>query len=137
MPGLGHRTNGVAAPDRVDVLVVDDHAELRSAICEIVAATAGMVVVGQTSSGEAAIDAADRLKPQLVIMDVCMRGIDGVEATRRITRVRPAVVVVLVSLEDVAPDVVRSCGATVFLRKQRLSPTALRKVWEARPTPSP
>ena len=121
----------MADAKRVGVLVVDDHAELRWVVCEVVAATARMVVSGQVSSGEAAIEAADRLKPQLVIMDVHMPGIGGVEATRRLTRGQPGTVVVLVSVDDVDPEVVRACGATAFLRKQRLSPAMLCRVWQA------
>src|SRR5919112_6631641 len=97
MSARADQTNRTADARRVGVLVVDDHAELRWVICEVVATTARMVVIGQAGSGEAAIDAADRLKPELVIMDVSMPGIGGLEATRRITRRRPGVVVVLVS----------------------------------------
>ena len=136
MSGRADQTNRTADARRVGVLVVDDHAELRWVICEVVAATARMVVTGQAGSGEAAIDAADRLKPQLVIMDVHMPGIGGVEATRRLTRGQPGVVVLLVSVDEMDPDAVRSCGATAFLRKQRLCPAMLCRAWRARTAPS-
>jgi DNA-binding NarL/FixJ family response regulator len=122
---------GERAEERaVEVLVVDDQDTFRTALRDLVTGTPGMAVVGEASSGEEALGAADRLAPGLVIMDVRMPGMGGIEATRRLTSSHPEVVVVLVSADsrDAAPD---SSGAATFLRKSQLSPRALRDAWEA------
>src|SRR5262245_10482183 len=69
---------------RVKVLIVDDQAPFRAAARTVVALTAGFEVVGEAESGEAAVEAARALVPDLVLMDVHLPGIDGEEATRQI-----------------------------------------------------
>ena len=66
----------------------------------MIAAARGFVLVGQATSGEEAVRAVDRLSPQLVLMDVRMPGMDGIEATRAILERHPGVVVVLISVDD-------------------------------------
>jgi two-component system, NarL family, invasion response regulator UvrY len=111
------------------VLVVDDQESFRTAVRELVGATEGFKLVGEASSGKAALDAAGELSPSLVIMDKRMPGMDGVEATRLLTARHPEVVVLLVSVEEPDPQLMRSCGAAAFARKQELSTQLLRDVW--------
>jgi DNA-binding NarL/FixJ family response regulator len=128
--GLDDETDA-ELPDQtpVTVLVVDDQPAFRRALRELVAATEGFVLVGEAASGEGAIDAAGALAPRLVLMDKRMPGIGGIEATRRLTARHPDVVVVLISLEEPDPTVVRSSGAAAFLSKRDLSTRALQAVW--------
>jgi DNA-binding NarL/FixJ family response regulator len=82
-------------------------------------------LVGAT---EAALDAADELSPRLVIMDKRLPGMGGIEATRVLTARHPRIVVLLVSVEDPHPQLIRSCGAAAFARKQALSPQAAARL---------
>jgi DNA-binding NarL/FixJ family response regulator len=115
----------------VEVLIVDDQEAFRTALRELVSGTPGMMLVGEATSGEGAVEAVERLTPSMVIMDVRMPGIGGVEATRQLTDAYPGMLVLLVSVEPGDPEVVRSSGAGAFLRKQQLSTRALRDAWQA------
>ena len=113
----------------VEVLVVDDHDLFREALRDLVDAVSEFVLVGEAQSGEAALDAVEALSPRLLIMDKRMPGMGGVEATRLLAARHPDLVVLLVSLEAPDSELMRSCGAAAFLRKQELTPRALREVW--------
>ena len=113
----------------VEVLVVDDHDLFREALRDLVDAVPEFVLVGEAKSGEAALDAVEALSPRMLIMDKRMPGMGGVEATRVLTERHPDLVVLLVSLEAPDSELMRSCGAAAFLRKQQLTPRALREVW--------
>ena len=122
MPDQGQNHRG-----ELGVVVVDDQEIFRKTLRDLVAGTEGLTLVGEASSGEEALEAVERLSPGMVIMDVRMPGIGGVEATRRLTRRHPGLLVVLVSVEPGDPALLmRESGATVFVRKQELSPRALR-----------
>jgi DNA-binding NarL/FixJ family response regulator len=83
-------------------------------------------------SGEQAVDFAIGLEPDLVLMDVHMEGIGGIEAARRILALRPSTVLALVSVypPDELFDDAWTCGADAILRKDRLRPRTLRLLWE-------
>ena len=120
-----------AAPVRV--LAVDDRAAFRKAAAELVAHTAGFEVAGEAADGESAVRLACELDPDLILLDVRMDGIDGIETARRLTAESPTRLVVLVS----SGDVQRLCepagraGAAAILRKHWLSPRVLRGLWMA------
>jgi DNA-binding NarL/FixJ family response regulator len=113
----------------VSVLVVDDQAPFRRAAATVVALTKGFEMVGEAQSGEEAETMVDTLSPGLVLMDINMDGIDGIEATRRIKAAHPDVVVVLLSTyaEDDLPVGARTCGATAYLNKESFGPAALKE----------
>jgi len=115
----------------VAVLTVDDQDCFRDALRDMIAATAGFVLVGEACSGEEALSAVDLLAPELVLMDVRMPGMDGVAATRAIITRRPRTVVVLISAEDpeLAPGVEALSQAVARVRKQHLRPQLLRDLW--------
>jgi DNA-binding NarL/FixJ family response regulator len=115
----------------VRVLVVDDQAPFRIAARAVVRATAGFEVVGEATSGEEAVDQAGAVSPDLVLMDINMEGIGGIEATRRITEAHPAIRVVLLSTYDAEdlPDDARRCGAAAYVHKEQFGPDLLEKVW--------
>jgi two-component system, NarL family, invasion response regulator UvrY len=120
-----------SAAAAIGVLTVDDDATFRAAVAAIVAATPGFDCVGEACSGEDATSLAPMLHPHLVLMDVRMPGIGGVEAARRIIGRGDAVAVVLMSSDPrlLSPDLVPD-GTAGTLRKESLSPTALRALWE-------
>jgi two-component system invasion response regulator UvrY len=114
---------------QVRVLVVDDQDPFRQVLCQVVGAVGGMVVVGEARSGEEALRAADELVPQLVVMDVRMPGMGGIEAARRLTAQHPDAVVLLVSIDEFDENGIGGSGAAAFMRKQQLSPRVLREAW--------
>jgi two-component system, NarL family, invasion response regulator UvrY len=117
----------------VGVLIVDDQAVSRDAVREVVDATPDFVVVGEAVSGEQALEAADNLSPDLVLLDVRMTGMDGIETSRRLSAAHPEAVVVLVTIEDALnlPGEVGFCGAADLIRKQDFRPRLLRRLWRA------
>jgi DNA-binding NarL/FixJ family response regulator len=115
----------------VRVLVVDDQEPFRWAMCAVVAETEGFVVVGSATSGEASLTAVAELRPDLVLMDIHLPGIDGIEATRRLTAVPDAPVVVLLSTYDEDQFDLVGCGAASYLAKADLGPDRLSEVWVA------
>jgi DNA-binding NarL/FixJ family response regulator len=126
MPDSARDSNGL-----LKVLVVDDQEIFRRTLRDLVAVTEGLTLVGESSSGEEAIDAVERLSPGMVIMDVRMPGIGGVEATRQLTARHDGLLVMLVSVEPGDPSVLRESGAAAFMRKQELSPRVLRAAIQA------
>ena len=115
----------------VRVLVVDDQAPFRVAAKAVVRATAGFEVVGEAKSGEEAVEVTGEVSPQLVLMDINMEGIGGIEATRQITQQHPEIRVVLLSTYDAEdlPDDARHCGAAAYVHKEEFGPDVLESVW--------
>jgi DNA-binding NarL/FixJ family response regulator len=115
----------------VDVLTVDDQPVFRDLARLVLRTTKGFRSVGEVSSGEEAIEIMDEVKPQLVLVDVRMPGMGGIEAARRIIDAHPEALVVLISIEDPEelPSTARDSGATALVRKQDFGPTMLRDLW--------
>lgn len=120
------------APD-VRVVVVDDQRLFLEAVRALIRLTAGFEVVGEARSGHEALELVAAVAPDLVLLDVRMAGLDGIETARLLHAEHPALVVVLVSadkLEAIEP-IARSCGAAALVRKQDLNPGLLRGLWAA------
>ena len=117
----------------VRVLLVDDQPEVLRVVAAIVDETAGFVVVAEAASGEAALVAAATTHPDLVLMDVNLPGIDGVEATRRLLREDAPPVVILLSTydEDAGERFVAESGAVRYLTKSVFGPECLADAWAA------
>jgi DNA-binding NarL/FixJ family response regulator len=116
------------------VLVVDDQAPFRSAARAVLRRLEGFEFAGEASSGPEAIDLVDRLHPALVLMDINMPEMSGIEATRQITAAHPDVVVILCSTYDAAdlPPAAAQSGATAYVNKERLASDTIRRLWEER-----
>ncbi|WP_417544425.1 UvrY/SirA/GacA family response regulator transcription factor [Marinobacter sp.] len=103
----------------IRVLVVDDHELVRSGITRMLADNPDIDVIGQSSSGEDAIEFVRKDRPDIVLMDIRMPGIGGLEATRRILRIDDTirVIVVTVCADDPYPARVMQSGATAYITK--------------------
>ena len=117
----------------VKVLIVDDQEPFRQAARMVVDVTDGFEVVGEAETGEAGVEAARELRPDLVLMDVNLPGIEGPEATRRIMAERPEVVVFLVSTYDPAEYESKAAesGAAAYIPKSTFGPDRLEEAWAA------
>ena len=110
----------------VTVLTVDDQPVFRRAVGDLIAATPGFVEVGQAATGSEALLMAETLHPDLVLLDVRMEGIDGIETAQRLLVSDPDAVVVLISMNDL-PDTASALAArpSIFAsRTSRRAPSA-------------
>ena len=118
----------------VRVLIVDDQAPFRMAARMVVEATEGFDVVGEAETGEDSVTMAAALQPDLVLMDVNLPGINGLDATRQILAGtgKPVVVLLLSTYEEeeYAPRAAE-CGAAAYIPKSVFGPDRLESAWEA------
>lgn len=118
----------------VRVLIVDDQEPFRQAARAVVELTDGFEVVGEAESGEDAVERALELEADLVLMDVNLPGIDGLEATRRILDGADGRVVVLMvstyEAEEYAPRAAEA-GAAAYIPKSEFEPDRLTEAWTA------
>ena len=121
----------------VSVLIVDDQLPFRVAARTVVSRTEGFSVVGEVDDGAAIPSAIDGALPDLVLMDVYMPIVDGIDATRQLISSHPSITVFLCSTYplDELPDGAKDCGAVAYLQKEQLSPDSLRALWADRGTP--
>ena len=117
----------------VRVLIVDDQEPFRVAARMVVDITDGFEVVGEAETGEDSVRVAEELAPDLVLMDVNLPGINGLDATRQILAGSSPVVVLLLSTyeeEEYAPRAAE-CGAAAYIPKSAFGPDRLEAAWEA------
>jgi len=117
----------------VRVLIVDDQEPFRLAARMVVEATDGFDVVGEAETGEDSVRMAEELAPDLVLMDVNLPGINGLDATRQILADSDTVVVLLLSTyeeEEYAPRAAE-CGASAYIPKAVFGPDRLEAAWAA------
>ena len=120
----------------VRVLIVDDQEPFRTVARTVVEMTDGFEVIGESESGEDSVSRAHELSPDLVLMDVNLPGINGLEATRQIladhANGKPVVVLVLSTYEaaEYGPQA-EEAGAAGFISKSEFSPERLAEAWSA------
>jgi len=114
----------------VRVLAVDDQPVFRRTVRTLLEAAPGFVQVGEAASGAEAIELAARLRPDLVLLDVRMPGMDGVETARRLERAQTCGLLILTSVGDLSETAARRRPArALYLRKQELSARKLTDLW--------
>jgi DNA-binding NarL/FixJ family response regulator len=118
----------------VRVLVADDQAPFRRAAAAVVIAATGFELVGAATSGEQAVALTAAVHPELVLMDILMAGIGGIEAAHVIATAHPAVVTILLSTyrEEDLPPRARSCGAAGYVHKSDFGAAVLDELWQRR-----
>lgn len=116
--------------DTVGVLIVDDQAPFRAAARTVVSLLRGWEVLGEVDSGEAAVSAAAGANFGLILMDINLPEMSGIEATRQIVDANPAARVILMSTytSDDLPADALDCGAIAYVRKEDLTPRVLREL---------
>jgi DNA-binding NarL/FixJ family response regulator len=116
----------------VRVLIVDDQAPFRAAARDVVELADGFEVVGEAESGEDSVTAVRELKPDLVLMDVNLPGIDGLEATKQILSQNSNQAIVLVlstyEAEEMTPRALEA-GALAYIPKAQFGPDELEEAW--------
>lgn len=111
----------------IRVLIADDHAVVREGVRHVLGAEHGFDVVGEAANGDEAIELAGALKPDVVVLDISMPGVSGLDAARSIRERSPGVRILMLSIHDHAEYVQQSdrAGAQGYLRKDS-SPAELR-----------
>ena len=126
----------------IRVLVVDDHAVVRSGLADFLFAYDDLELVGEASSGEVAVSMCERVKPDVVLMDLVMPGMDGAEATRAIRQACPDIQVIALTSykdEDLVQNAIQA-GAIGYLLKNVTADElaeAIRNAKAGRPTLAP
>jgi DNA-binding NarL/FixJ family response regulator len=105
------------------VLIADDHRLFAEALRAILGGDRRIEVVGLAASGDEAVQKAKELEPDVVLMDISMPGLDGVEATRKILAAQKSVRVVIVTGSDARQDIdaARSAGAAGYVTKDKIA----------------
>jgi two-component system, NarL family, response regulator NreC len=114
----------------IKIMLAEDHAILRAGLQSLIERQAGMEIVGQAENGRQAVDLAVELKPDVIIMDVTMPDINGIEATRLIRAANPDIKVIALSAFD-TPDFVMGmvgAGASGYLLKDNLFEDLLKAI---------
>jgi CheY-like chemotaxis protein len=129
----------IAESGATRVLFVDDHKVMRQGLINLVGAQPGIDVVGEASNGREAIDRVRQLKPDVVIMDVSMPEMDGIEATRRIKAEWPEVRVIALSMvaDENISRAIQEAGAEAFVSKTASSTGLLRAIFGMPQNPEP
>jgi len=117
----------------VRVLIVDDQEPFRSAARMVVELTDGFEVAGEAATGEDGVALVAALAPDLILMDIKMPGMDGLEATRKILAADETAKVVVLSTYEAAEyeQLALDAGAVAFISKSEFGPDELLAAWDA------
>ncbi len=106
------------------ILVADDHSIIRSGLCALINAEPDLEVVGEANSGEEALELASRLTPDLVLMDLSMPGIGGIEATRQLVKQQAGIRIIILTMHDekaIIQDALQAGAAGYIIKKAVVS----------------
>ena len=108
---------------RIRVLLVDDHETVREGLRLLLDSQADMEVVAEASDGRAAVEFNERLRPQVIVMDLSMPEMNGLQATQAIKKSHPETAIVALTRHDDAPfmDELKKAGASAYVLKQSAS----------------
>lgn len=122
------------SPKTVTVLIVDDQLPFRAVARTVIGMTSGFEVAGEAESAEDALALVDEQQPDLVLMDINLPGINGIEATRRLLEAHPGISVILLSTYSEAdlPADAREVGALAYVHKEDFGPALVRELWDGR-----
>jgi DNA-binding NarL/FixJ family response regulator len=118
----------------LSVMVVDDQAPFRMAARAVIRRSEGFTLAGEAENGVKALELANEIHPDVVLMDINMPEMGGIEATRRIVAELPDTFVILCStydISDLPPDAAAS-GARAYVHKEQLGAKTLRRLWDQR-----
>ena len=115
-----HKPPDSRTDTKIRVVVADDHAMIRQGLCSVLTQYSDIQVVGEAANGEEAVALADRLQPDVMLMDIHLPKLDGIEATRLLKRTHPGMVVIGLSAHITGPVEVamKAAGAIAFINKE-------------------
>lgn len=117
----------------ITVLIAEDHAIVREGLCMLLKGEPGIEVIAEAENGREAVKLAERLQPDVIVMDIAMPLLNGIEATRQIMHARPQAKVLILSAhsDDAYVETLMALGASGYLIKQiaaQVLPEAIRRV---------
>jgi two-component system NarL family response regulator len=117
---------------KISVLIADDHRLFAEALEAILASEPEIEIVGRASNGEEAVEQALALHPDVILMDIAMPGLDGVEATKRIRRKQRGACVLMLTGSNSRSDVARAreAGAAAYVTKDRIAAQLIEAIRE-------
>jgi two-component system NarL family response regulator len=117
---------------KISVLIADDHRLFAEALEAILASEPEIEIVGRASNGEEAVQQALALHPDVILMDIAMPGLDGVEATKRIRRKQRGACVLMLTGSNSRSDVARAreAGAAAYVTKDRIAAQLIEAIRE-------
>jgi DNA-binding NarL/FixJ family response regulator len=119
-------------PEKIRVLIADDHRLFSEALDAILASEPEIEVVGRAGNGEEAVEQALELQPDVILMDIAMPLVDGVEATRRIREHVPGACILMLTGSNARADVARArdAGASAYVTKDRIAAQLIEAIRE-------